>query len=80
MMIELTKLNGDQFFLNAELIETVECVPDTMIVVFTGKRYIVQEKADKVIQKIIEYKQKAYRITASMAKYVEMVEEKKRED
>jgi len=80
MMIELTKLNGDQFFLNAELIETVECVPDTMIVVFTGKRYIVQEKADQVVQKIIEYKQKAYSITASMAKYVEMIKERKRED
>ncbi|MEA1885579.1 MAG: flagellar FlbD family protein [Thermotogota bacterium] len=78
-MIELTKLNGDKFFLNAEIIETVECVPDTMIVVFTGKRYIVREKSDEVIQKIIEYKQKAYSITASMGKYLEMVEERKRE-
>jgi len=78
-MIELTKLNGDKFILNAEIIETVECVPDTMIVVFTGKRYIVREKSDEVIQKIIEYKQRAYSITASMAKYIEMIEERKRE-
>ena len=78
-MIELTKLNGCKFFLNAEIIETVECVPDTMIALFTGKKFIVQEKSEEVIQKIIEYKQKAYSITASMGKYVEMVEERKRE-
>jgi len=78
-MIELTKLNGDKFILNAEIIETVECVPDTMIALFNGKRYIVREKSDEVIQKIIEYKQKAYSITAAMAKYIEVEEEKKRE-
>jgi len=78
-MIELTKLNGCKFFLNAEIIETVECVPYTMIAVFTGKKFIVKESSDEVIQKIIQYKQKAYSITASMAKYVEMEEGKKRE-
>jgi len=75
----LTKLNGSKFFLNAEIIETVECVPDTMIAVFTGKKFIVKESSDEVIQKIIQYKQKAYSITASMAKYFEMEEGKKRE-
>ncbi len=79
MMIELTKLNGSKFYLNAEIIETVECVPDTMIALFNGKRHIVRENSEEVIQKIIEYKQKAYSMTASMAKYVELEEEKKRE-
>ncbi|MFP4461203.1 MAG: flagellar FlbD family protein [Thermotogota bacterium] len=78
-MIELTKLNGSKFYLNAEIIETLECVPDTMIALFTGKKYIVRENSDEVIQKIIEYKQKAYSITASMAKYVALEEERKRE-
>jgi len=77
-MIELTKLNGCKFFLNAEIIETVECVPDTMIALFTGKKFIVQEKAEEVINKIIDYKQKAYSINASMAKYIEHEEQKKR--
>ena len=77
-MIELTKLNGSKFFLNAEIIETVECVPDTMIALFTGKKFIVREKAEEVIHKIIDYKQRAYSITASMAKYIEEVEQKKR--
>jgi len=77
-MIELTKLNGCKFILNAEIIETVECVPDTMIALFSGKKYIVQESAQEVIEKIIGYKQKAYSITASMAKYIEAQEQKKR--
>lgn len=55
-MIELTKLNGNSFVLNAELIETVENTPDTVISLTTGKKYIVLEKKGDIIQKVIQYK------------------------
>ena len=54
-MIELTKLNGETFVLNADLIETVEATPDTIIRLTAGKRFIVREKVSEVIRRVIEY-------------------------
>nr|WP_307992902.1 flagellar FlbD family protein [uncultured Niameybacter sp.] len=59
-MITLTKLNGMQFSLNAELIETIEETPDTVITTRTGKKYVVQESEEIVIQKVIAYKRLIY--------------------
>jgi len=55
-MIVLTKLNGDKFYLNAEYIEFIEMVPDTVIVTKTGKRVRVKEKADEIVAKVVQYK------------------------
>lgn len=54
-MISVTRLNGAGMWLNALLVETVEECPDTYITLVTGKRLIVLEKADEVINKIKEY-------------------------
>ena len=59
-MINLTKLNGDPFVLNAELIKTVEETPDTVITTTTGHKFIVQEKADEVVKKTVEYKKSIF--------------------
>lgn len=55
-LIQLTKLNGTPFLMNAELIETVETTPDTVITLVTGRKYIVRETADEVREKYILYK------------------------
>ena len=55
-VIELTKLNGHPFFLNAELIETMDATPDTVILMVTGRKYIVRESVDDIRRKTIEYK------------------------
>lgn len=60
IMINLTKLNGDQFVLNAELIKTVEETPDTVITITTGNKFIVKEKAEEVVNKTLEYKKKIF--------------------
>ncbi|QUL52631.1 flagellar FlbD family protein [Paenibacillus tritici] len=54
-MISVTRLNGTAMWLNALLVEMVEESPDTYITLVTGKRLIVLEKADEVINKIKEY-------------------------
>ena len=59
-MINLTKLNGDPFVLNAELIKTVEETPDTVIPITTGNKFIVQEKAEEVVNKTLEYKKNVF--------------------
>jgi len=49
-MIELTRLNGKAFTLNALYIETVESFPDTTITLTTGTKLIVLESEDEVRQ------------------------------
>ena len=56
-MIEVTKLNGKKFLLNAIYIESVESFPDTTITLTTGKKYIVTEKEEQVRQKILNFYQ-----------------------
>ena len=61
-MIMLTKFNSKtnkkgEFVLNAEIIETIEETPDTVITLTNGKKFIVQEKAKEVVRRSIEYQQ-----------------------
>ncbi len=55
-MIEVTKLNGQKYIINSELIEMVEMLPDTLVTMTNGKTHYVKESADVVIAKISEYK------------------------
>jgi len=59
-MIELTKLNGMQFTVNADIIEFVEETPDTVISLTTGKKIIVQESRQEVTNRVITYKKTIY--------------------
>ena len=57
-MIELTKLQNAKIVVNAEMIEFVESTPDTLITTSTGKKLMVQESVEKVIEMVIAYKRK----------------------
>lgn len=57
-MIKLTKLNGDKIYINDILIEFIEETPDTLITLTTGKKIIVTENVEMVINMIIEYQKK----------------------
>jgi len=59
-MIELTRLNGQHFVLNADLIETVEETPDTVIKLVNEKKVIVKENKEEVVNLVIQYKRKIY--------------------
>lgn len=54
-MILLTKLNGTQFILNCNLIETIYENPDTTIHLTNGPLYIVQETKEEVLRRAVEY-------------------------
>jgi len=55
-MIKVSRINGQAFVVNAELVETMEATPDTVITLTTGKKLMVKEKVDDMIRKIIDYK------------------------
>lgn len=59
-MIQLTKLNGQPFVLNADLIETVEETPDTVIKLVSDKKVIVKETKEQVVELVIQYKRKIF--------------------
>lgn len=59
-MITLTKLNDKEFILNAELIKTVEETPDTVITTTTGHKYIVKEKSEEVVKRVVQYKKEIF--------------------
>ncbi len=55
-MIRLHKINGGEVVINAELIESLEPGPQTVVSLTTGNRYIVRETTDDVLEKVLEYK------------------------
>ncbi|MDO5383011.1 MAG: flagellar FlbD family protein [Eubacteriales bacterium] len=57
-MIDVTRLNDKHFVINAELIESVEETPDTVITLTTGRKILVKEKTDEIIGKVYEYRRK----------------------
>jgi flagellar protein FlbD len=60
-MIKLTKFNSDvnkkgEFVLNAEVIETIEQTPDTVVTLLNGKKLIVEENMDEVVRRVMTYR------------------------
>ncbi len=56
-MIRLSRLDGEVFLLNAELVKYVESRPDTFITLTTGDRIVVAESMDEVLRRTLEYHQ-----------------------
>lgn len=54
-MIALTRLNGQQFVINAEKIRYVESTPDTVVCCDTGEKMMVKETLMEVTRRAIEY-------------------------
>jgi flagellar protein FlbD len=54
-MIQLTRLNGQAFVMNAEKIRVVESTPDTLICCDTGEKIMVRETLNEVMKRAIEY-------------------------
>jgi len=49
-VINVTRLNGKTFKLNALFIETIESFPDTTITLANGRKYVVKEKEEEVVK------------------------------
>ena len=62
-MITVTRLNGKQFVVNADLIKVVEENPDTTLRLTTGDTIIVKESMQEVVELAIDYGRKGIRAT-----------------
>jgi len=54
-MIAVTRLNGQRFVVNAELIRFVETTPDTLITLNSGDKFMVKESLDDIVHLAIGY-------------------------
>ncbi len=55
-MIRVTRLNGERFALNPDLVERVEGHPDTVVFLVDGTKYVVSESVEEVLVEIREYR------------------------
>lgn len=74
-MIELHRIDGTKILLNSDLIECIEEIPDTVLTLVTGNKYIVEEKFDQILKKIVEFRKK---INAKGISYVKAIKEEKK--
>ena len=59
-MIDVTKMNGLEFTINADLIEVSEEVPDTVITLTTGKKIMVKESRLQIKSLVKNYKREIF--------------------
>jgi flagellar protein FlbD len=54
-MIKLTRLNDTPVVINCFLIEHLEATPDTVVSLTTGRRFVVRETVDEVVELAVAY-------------------------
>jgi len=55
-MIRVTRMNGTDLIINAELIEFIEATPDTVMTLTTGRKFVLKDSVEDLIDKIISYR------------------------
>ena len=55
-MIRVTRINDAELVINADLIEFVESIPESMITLTTGKKIMVKETVDEIIEQVADFK------------------------
>jgi flagellar protein FlbD len=55
-MIQVTRLDGREFYLNPHQIEYIELNPDTTLIMLSGKRLVIREDYQSVLERIIAYR------------------------
>ena len=55
-MIDVTKMDGSNVTINADLIEIVEETPDTVVTLTTGKKFIIKESRQQIKNLVKSYK------------------------
>ena len=64
-MINVTRLSGQEVYINADLILFLEKSPDTVLTLQNGKKIMVKESIPEVIDRIIAFKGRCLPTVAS---------------
>jgi flagellar protein FlbD len=60
-MIQLTRLNNTELYINSDMIETIEKTPETVISLTNGKKMTVKEPPQEVVARVIRFRQEITR-------------------
>ena len=56
-MIEVTRLNGKKMIVNGDHIEKIDSTPDTIISLISGRKLLVKESLDEMLEKLFAWRQ-----------------------
>ena len=59
-MINLTRLNGAEIVVNANVLESLEATPDTVLSLTSGQKLVVRETISEVVEKVIRYQRRVH--------------------
>ena len=59
-MIYLTRLNGEKFMVNIDMIELMEETPDTVVTLNTGKKFVVRERIWQIREETIRFRKRSF--------------------
>ena len=55
-MILVHRLRGEELFVNADLIESLEATPDTVLTLVDGRRVYVEEPPEVVVERVVAFR------------------------
>jgi flagellar protein FlbD len=59
-MIQVTRLNGQEVYVNADHILFLESSPETILTLQNGKKVTVKETIPQVIERLVQFKARIY--------------------
>lgn len=59
-MIQVTRLNGEQFFVNSDMVEFIESTPDTVITLTSGRRVVVRETPEQLLERTVVFRREIH--------------------
>jgi flagellar protein FlbD len=57
-MIQVTRLNGLEYYINPHQIETIEIKPDTTLLMLSGKHIVIKETIEEIVDRIVDYRRR----------------------
>lgn len=66
-MITLTRLSGSVFVLNSDLIERIDSTPDSVVTLIDGKKYVVSESLEEIVDAVRAYRGEVVAFGAQLA-------------
>jgi flagellar protein FlbD len=59
-VILVTRFFGSKFYINAEYIQSIERMPDTVVTLMNEKKLVISDSVDELVERLIEYQRKTH--------------------
>lgn len=55
-MVLVHRIKGEPLFLNADLIESIEALPDTVVTLADGRRLVLSDDPEELVERIVQFR------------------------